>query len=141
MSRVASLYLYLTRPVGIGEIMAAIGRYGAHPSSRSGILYFLDDLYDWTDAPVDELSGVLGMLESQAISEPVGIEVNWPDEAGGNLVFHPGRARLSILFSADSRKIHPGSEFVDVGWYLRTLVPALEPYGLYAVETRDGSPE
>jgi hypothetical protein len=124
--------------MSLRQLLAAFRAVGATPGTKEAIAYFSDSMYDWRQASTESLPLVLDLLESQSNSgEPVGIEINWPDAVGGNLVLHSGRESAVLLLSSGSRKVASGSQFVDLGWYIRSLVPALEPIGLFAIFARD----
>jgi hypothetical protein len=96
-------------------------------------------MYDWTDAPADELEAVLASLAGQSLQgEPVGIEVNWSGVVGGNVELQQGRRVVSFILSGGCRKLVDSAPFADMGWYLSRLIPALVPLGLAGVVTTDG---
>ena len=138
MSRTAEIEFSFARPVGVRRLLAAFKTVQATPTIKDEITYFSDGMYDWLQASTESLPSVVDVLESQSnAGEPVGIEVNWPDAVGGNLVLHSGRESATLLLSSGSRRVSSQSVFVDLGWYMRSLVPALEPIGLFAVSARD----
>lgn len=138
MSRTAEIEFSFARPVGVRQILAAFNEVQATPTARGDFTYFSDGMYDWLQTSADSFSSVVDLLERQSTAgEPVGIEVNWPDVIGGNLVLGSGRESATLLLSSGSRRVSSGSAFVDLGWYMRLLVPALEPIGLFAISARD----
>ena len=139
VSRSVDIDFHFGSQLALDNVVQAFGAAGAIPVTHGLVTYHSDSMYDWTDAPADELETILTLLARQSMQgEPVGIEVNWPGVVGGNVGLLQGRRVVTFILSADCRRLVDSAPFADMGWYLNTLVPALVPLGLVGVVTTDG---
>ncbi|MFG3116775.1 hypothetical protein ACGF4C_20545 [Streptomyces sp. NPDC048197] len=99
-----------------------------------------DGMFDWKRVDISRLADVLDWASSCEFGGATfGISIIFDGDRGGDLLFLPERKELSFLVTINRKTLTPLSKFCDFGWYLRRLVPVLEPMGLAEIELRDAA--
>lgn len=101
------------------------------------------DDYEWKSAGESSLPMVVEeMKRTVASGEAAGVRLWWPgEETGGNLLFMADGKFVSFLPVHQPKCISEAfPKFIDNGWYVARLVPALAPLGLSGIRTRDEYP-
>ncbi|MFI9470853.1 hypothetical protein ACIHBQ_25710 [Streptomyces sp. NPDC052492] len=142
MTRTVSTDFSFASPVDVSATVDTLIKGGMTPTHDDEVAYLIDEdgLFDWKRSPAHLLTEILVEMDDPRWRDRVvGMTLLFPDSegiTGGDLLFHPDRACLSYIVCVNP-KLLPDSRFCDTGWYLRRLVPLLEPLGLTEVETQD----
>ncbi|MEV6825989.1 hypothetical protein [Amycolatopsis sp. NPDC051102] len=141
LSRSADIDFRFAAPVVVSGLLNELAAAGCSLSYRGEVGYVFDEdqMFDWARAEDSRVADLLARADALPDSMTVGftILVDVPSEAGGDLLFQPGRAEVSLMASVNRRKIARSAVFTDLGWYLNRLVPVLEPLGLVEIEAKD----
>ncbi|KYF82528.1 hypothetical protein BE11_06795 [Sorangium cellulosum] len=87
--------------------------------------------FDWRWAELDRWPDVLAAIKvKEERDELVGISLVYEEAgAGGEFLLDPGKERLMISLSIDTRDMQTAPRFVDFTWYLERLIPAISRAG------------
>ncbi|WP_371794066.1 hypothetical protein [Streptomyces sp. NBC_01718] len=140
MSRSVDFDFTFKTPIDVPEVLHLMRENGVVFCVDGEFTYVLDEtgMFDWQSGREGELEEViLEMGRARWCDGTVGISFLFSGSTrGGDLLFHPGRESVSFVVTVN-RKLLPGSELCDVGWYMGRIIPILEPAGLVEVEYRD----
>jgi len=142
VTRSVSIDVSFAVPVDVSVAVRALIAGGMRHRARDEVVYLIDKdgLFDWKRASASLVCEVLSeMADPRWRDRVVGMTLHFPDgdgDVGGDLLFHPGRTSASFVACVNTRRL-PGSVFCDTGWYLRRLVPLLEPLCLTEIGTMD----
>lgn len=142
MGRSVDIDVAFASPVNAADVIAWLRGSGLSPVVEGVISYHLTDEFDWTSEPAANVADIAKRIAvHSAEGDTVGIAMVWPDtEFGVSLLCAGDGMQVSFLLSATKKLVVGSSTFVDFGWYLNRLVPALEPHGLLSVVCHDTYP-
>ncbi|MGA4797900.1 hypothetical protein [Streptomyces lavendulocolor] len=140
MSRDTDFVFTFARPVGLGDVLDALGAAGWVPDDMGSITYNVDlEDGDAQQRPMDEFPAAVAELEQGVATGHIStIKLTWRDTGtGGSFFFYPSGDRLMLapILNTRTRADHP--DFLDLEWYMSRLLGPLAGIGLNGVETTD----
>ncbi|MCX4550982.1 hypothetical protein OG204_12285 [Streptomyces sp. NBC_01387] len=130
-------------PISVTEVLRAALRSGGELSRNGEISYLIDEdgTFNWHQETGSSIERVITEIgKDHWTQHTVGISLIIPgSDRGGDLIFHPGRSTISFIVAINRKTLPGSSKFCDIGWYLSSLVPILEPFGLSEIETVDSA--
>ncbi|MGI5358486.1 hypothetical protein ACQI4E_24660 [Streptomyces sp. CA-252508] len=121
MSRDTDFVFTFARPVGVSDVLDALGAAGWVPDDMGSITYHVDlEDGDAQQRPMDEFPAAVAELEQGVASGHI--------PSGDRLMLAP-------ILNTRTRADHP--DFLDLEWYISRLLGPLAGIGLTGVETSD----